>query len=72
VLSDRNEHARALEIQKKVVAQRPAVAIYKLNLAKIMIKAGDKAGAKPLLDELTAMGDKFGQQAEVAELRKGL
>lgn len=72
LLSDRNDHAKALEIQKKVVAQRPAVAIYKLNLAKIMIKAGDKAGAKPLLSELAAMGDKFAQQAEVAELQKGL
>lgn len=72
VLSDRGEHEKALEIQKKVVAQRPAVPIFKLNLAKIMIKAGDKSGAKSLLDELAAMGDKFGQQAEVAELRKGL
>ena len=41
-------------------------------LSEIRRQQGDKAGAKPLLDELTAMGDKFGQQAEVAELRKGL
>jgi len=72
LLSERGEHAKALEIQKKVVAQRPAVPIYKLNLAKIMVKAGDKSGAKALLDELAALGDKFGQQAEVTELRKGL
>ena len=72
LLSDKNEHARALELQKRVVALQPQVPLFKFNLARIHIKAGEKAQARPLLDELSALGDKFNRQAEVDELKKGL
>lgn len=72
LLSDKNEHAKALELQKKVVAMQPDAAVFKLNLAKIQIKSGDKVGAKATLDELAKLGDKFGGQAEVEKLKKGL
>ncbi len=72
LLSDKNEHAKALELQKKVVALQPDAALFKLNLAKIQIKAGDKPAAKVTLGELTKLGDKFGGQSEVASLLKGL
>jgi predicted Zn-dependent protease len=72
LLSDKNESAKALEMQKKVVALQPDAPLFKLNLAKIQIKAGDKAGAKVTLGELAKLGDKFGGQAEVAALLKGL
>ncbi len=72
LLSERNEHARALELQKKVVELRPNVPLFKLNLAKIHLKAGDKGAAKPLLEELGALGDKFSGHAEVAQLKQGL
>lgn len=72
LLSEKNEHARALTLQKKVVELQPNAPLFKLNLAKIHIKAGDKASAKPLLDELTALGDKFSGQAEVTQLKGAL
>jgi len=72
LLSDKNEHVKALELQKKVVALQPDAHLFKLNLAKIQIKAGDKAGAKVTLSELAKLGDRFGGQAEVASLFKGL
>jgi hypothetical protein len=46
--------------------------LFKLNLAKIHIKGGKKDLAKTQLEELVKLGDKFGGQAEVAELLKGL
>jgi predicted Zn-dependent protease len=72
LLSEKKEHARALTLQKKVVELQPSTPLFKLNLAKIHINAGDKAAAKPLLDELTALGDKFPGQAEVTQLKGAL
>ena len=72
LLSENNESAKALELQKKAISLQPEVPLFKLNLARIQIKAGDKAGAKSSLDELTKLGDKFNAQAEVEKLRKSL
>ena len=72
LLSEKGEHGRALELQKKVVAAQPSAPAFKLNLAKIHMAAGDKAAARPLLDELEALGSKFGGQSEVASLKKSL
>lgn len=72
LLSERNEHARALELQKRVVAMQPQTPLFKFNLARIHIRAGEKAPARALLDELAAMGDRFNRQAEVEALKKGL
>jgi putative PEP-CTERM system TPR-repeat lipoprotein len=72
LLSEKNEHAKALELQKKVVSLQPGAPLFKLNLAKIQIQAGDMAGAKVTLNELAKLGDKFGGQTEVATLLKGL
>ena len=43
-----------------------------LNLAKALISNGQADAAKKELEQLASMGDKFGQQAEVAQLMKGL
>jgi predicted Zn-dependent protease len=72
LLSEKNEHAKALEMQKKVVALQPEAPLFKLHLAKIQIKAGEKAGAKVTLTELAKLGEKFGGQAEVTSLLAGL
>jgi cellulose synthase operon protein C len=72
LLSERKEHARAIELQKEAVALQPGTPLFKLNLAKIYLNAEDKAAAKPLLEELKGMGDKFGGQAEVERLLQGL
>jgi predicted Zn-dependent protease len=62
----------AIEWQKKVMSLQPNVALYRLNLAKIYIKARRKADAEAELNELTKLGAKFGGQAEVAQLLKSL
>ena len=72
LLSEKGEHAKAMEMQKRVVILQPSAPLFQLNLAKIQIKAGDKAGAKVTLSELAKLGDKFGGQAEVVSLLKGL
>jgi len=72
LLSAKGDHARALELQKKALALQPDTPLFKLNLAKIHIKAGDKGAARTLLTELSALGDKFGGQAEVEKLKQGL
>jgi cellulose synthase operon protein C len=72
LLSERKEHARAIELQKEAVALQPGTPLFKLNLAKIYLNAEDKAAAKPLLEELKGMGDKYGGQAEVERLLQGL
>lgn len=72
LLLDKGDNAKALEWQNKAVALQPATGIYKLNLAKIHIKSGNKDLARKELDELAKLGDKFVGQAQVAELRKSL
>jgi putative PEP-CTERM system TPR-repeat lipoprotein len=72
LLSARGEHAKAIELQSKVVKLKPDAPTFKLNLAKIHLKAGDKASAKKLLNEIAALGDKFAGQAEVQRLVKEL
>lgn len=72
LLSQKGAHARAAELQTKVLALEPQNLIFKLNLAKIHLQAGRQDLAKNNLDELAKLGDKFGGQAEVAELLKGI
>lgn len=63
-----NQAAKALDLQKKVVATDPEVAAYRLTLAKALLKSGDKAAARTELDKLAWLGDKFPGQKEVAAL----
>ncbi|MCK9686380.1 XrtA/PEP-CTERM system TPR-repeat protein PrsT [Scleromatobacter humisilvae] len=63
---------KAIELQKKAVAQLPANDDFKLDLARLYLKAGNKAEARVELDKLAALGNKFAGQAEVINLRKDL
>lgn len=72
LLSAKGDNARAVDLQKKAVALQPTAPLFKLNLAKIHIKAGDKEAARALLTELSALGDKFAGQAEVDKLKQAL
>ena len=72
LLSDKGDYAKAVELQNKAVGLQPQNPLFKLNLAKIHLKGGKKDLAKKELDELAKLGGKFGGQAEVAELLKGL
>jgi cellulose synthase operon protein C len=72
LLMDKNNFAKALEWQNKAVGLQPANGLYRLNLARILVKSGNKDQARKELDEVAKLGDKFGGQAQVAELRKSL
>jgi putative PEP-CTERM system TPR-repeat lipoprotein len=71
LLSEKGDHAKALELQQKALSLQPTNAQFKLNLAKIYLKGGKKDLAKKTLDELAKLGEKFPAQAEVAALLKG-
>ena len=68
LLSDKGQHAKAIELQTKVLLAEPANAGFKLNLAKIYLAAGDKKKARSELDKLAKLGDKSPVQSEVAAL----
>lgn len=72
VLSHERQHARAIDIQKTVVARLPGVPKYRLDLARIYVQAGDKAGAKAELDRLAKLGNEFPGHDEVAALAASL
>ena len=72
LLSEKNEYAKAVELQNKAIALQPKNDSLKLNLAKIHIKGGKKDLARKELDELAKLGDKFSAQSEVASLLKSL
>lgn len=69
-LAAESQLPRALEVQKQAVDLKPDTPIYRLNLAKLQLQAGDKAAAREELEKLAKLGAKFGQQAEVERLLK--
>lgn len=72
LLSDKGDYAKAAELQSKVLTLQPKNTMFKLNLAKIHIKGGQKELARKELDELAKLGDKFPLQTEVSTLLAGL
>lgn len=72
LLSDKGEYAKAAALQAKVLALQPKNTLFRLNLAKIHIKGGQKELAKKELNELAKLGDKFPLQTEVSTLLAGL
>ena len=72
LLSEAGQHEKAIDLQKKALQLQPAAALLKLNLAKIYLQAGQKEAARPLLDEVQALGEQFPSQEEVARLRSKL
>ncbi|MEO7010121.1 MAG: XrtA/PEP-CTERM system TPR-repeat protein PrsT, partial [Caldimonas sp.] len=69
LLADSGKFKEAIDLQKKVVELQPADNSYRLNLAKIYIKSGDKTLARSELERLAQLGDKFPAQKEVHELQ---
>jgi putative PEP-CTERM system TPR-repeat lipoprotein len=72
LLADKQDFKQAIALQTKVLALQGQNPLFKLNMAKIYAKAGDKAQARQLVDELAKLGDKFGGQSEVEKLRASL
>ena len=61
---------RAIEVQKTAVAKAGAAAApFRLQLARLYIDSREGGLAEQELSALAAMGDKFGDQAEVQRLR---
>jgi cellulose synthase operon protein C len=67
-LASENNLKRALEVQRQAVSAAPDNPNFRLQLAKLLVQAGDKASARSELSALSALGSKFARQAEVAEL----
>lgn len=67
-----NQPAKALELQRRTVQSSPGNYVFRLTLAKAMLQAGDKAGAKVELDGLAALGRQFSGADEVAKLRQSM
>jgi putative PEP-CTERM system TPR-repeat lipoprotein len=63
---------RGLSLLAKALELAPQATEVRLNYAKALLKAGKPAQAKPELETLAKLGDKFPAQAEVAALLKGL
>jgi predicted Zn-dependent protease len=50
----------------------PSAAGIRLNLARALLKDGQKAAAKKELEAIAKLGDRFSDQAEVTKLMQGL
>lgn len=72
LLADRGENAKAIELLRKALELAPQNAAVQFNLAKVLIKSGQKEAARKELDALAKLGEKFPLQAEVARLQKEL
>ncbi|HEX7455165.1 MAG TPA: XrtA/PEP-CTERM system TPR-repeat protein PrsT [Gallionella sp.] len=72
LLVERGEVDRGIDLLRKAVALAPQAAEIRLNLAKALIKSGQKAAAKTELEVLSKLGDKYPGQAEVVQMLKGL
>ncbi|OGB33483.1 MAG: hypothetical protein A3F78_22405 [Burkholderiales bacterium RIFCSPLOWO2_12_FULL_61_40] len=72
LLSDKGDYVKALDLQNKAVAMQPTNALFRLNLAKIHLRGGNKELARKELDALSKLGDKFSAQPEVISLLKTL
>lgn len=72
MLVDKGEFERGLELLRKAHSLAPNNPAITLNFAKALIKADKGAEARPILDSLVALGDRFAGSAEAGELLKNL
>lgn len=72
LLVDKGESKRGVEYMLRASELAPAATGIRLNLARALIKDGQKPEAKKELEVLAKLGDRFSEQAEVAKLMQGL
>jgi putative PEP-CTERM system TPR-repeat lipoprotein len=72
LLAEKGETGKAIELLRKALAVSPQASSIQLNLAKVLILAGNKSDARKELEALAKLGDKFPAQAEVSQLLKSL
>ena len=58
----------AVELQRKAVSLSKDAPLYRLRLAELLVKAGDREAAKAELESLRRLGGRFDRQAEVTTL----
>ncbi|HWT54224.1 MAG TPA: XrtA/PEP-CTERM system TPR-repeat protein PrsT [Rhodocyclaceae bacterium] len=69
---EQGQVAKGTELLRKAVGLAPQESDIRLNLARALIKGGDKSGARTELENLSKLGDKYDKQGEVSELLKTL
>ena len=72
LLVERGETKRGIESLQRAVALAPEAANTRLNLARALVKDGQKEAARKELEVLAKLGDKFPAQAEVAKMIQAL
>jgi putative PEP-CTERM system TPR-repeat lipoprotein len=70
LLVAKGDTERGVSMLRQATQLAPDSPAIRLNLARALVKAGQKDAAKKELDELTKLGDKFGGHDEVNRLRK--
>jgi Flp pilus assembly protein TadD len=72
LLAQKGETKRAIDLLRNAMNAAPNAASIQLNLAKVLISAGEKKEARKELEALAKLGDKFSGQPEVAKLLQAL
>jgi Flp pilus assembly protein TadD len=72
LMAQEKQYAQALIQQRKALALQPANGLFRLNLARILVLAGQKDEARRELQVLAGLGEKFGGQPDVTRLLKTL
>lgn len=71
-LAAENNIKRAIEVQQQAVSLNREDQNLRLQLARLFVKAGEKAQARAELEDLARLGDKFQAHREVADLLQTL
>lgn len=69
---EQGQVAQGTALLRKAVEMSPQSGDIRLNLARALIKSGDKKAARGELETLSKMGDQYARQSEVSELLKTL
>ena len=69
---EQGQVAKGIELLRKAVEMAPQAYDIRLNLARALIKSGDKRAARTELETLDKVGDKYARQPEVSDLLKNL
>ena len=72
LLVEKGDTKRGVEYLQRASTLSPASAAIRLNLARGLIKDGQKAAAKKELETLAQLGDRFPGQTDVTKLMQGL
>ncbi len=72
LLVDKGDMKRGVQYMQRAAELAPAASSIRLNLARALLKDGQKPAAKKELETLAKLGDRFPEQAEVTKLMQGL